>query len=436
MFAIGLFSQTQIWIMGSIAISELVFFMIAPMVFMSHYNELRRNGILNVLRLIALAMVGCVISSLVNRTQFSFAIKGFAALYGLWSGIVIFYLLLVRRPSAFKWFLLGACFSYVLCSFVFQQGVEMSKAMQGGYSGSDMAEGIMSGPIYWIGRLSGFVTWPIQGLYLKCPLAYSVIGTFVFGAWALLTTSSGRSAALISSLSCALILIGRKSRQSMYAIRHWFWGLIFIGFALVFVFKSVYGYTASHGMLGEEAQKKYEVQTKGRGSTMSILKGGRTEVFIGFYACTMRPFIGYGPWAIDRGGVVAEYLQKYGDAEDAEWYLRRAAYVESMGGFLPVPAHSCIVGWWQWYGIFGLPFWIYLLYLIYRCIRYDVAFEPAFFGYFAVMLPGQMWNIFFSPFGGRLPWAFFVAMILLVRTLKERDVMGRNMRIMRWRQNH
>lgn len=424
MFLIGLFSQTQIHIVGSIAISELVFFLIAPFVFVAHQDIFRRERIVLPLRLIVMAMIGCIVATIVNHTDLISTLKGFSTIYGLWAGIVIFYVLLRKSPMSFRWYLLGGAFSFVLCTFFFQGDYELVQAEFMGYSEKGAAAGIASGPLYWVGRLSGFVMWPIQGFYLKCPLAYSVLGTFIFGAWSLLTTASGRSSALIAVFSAALIAVGGKSVRRMRRIRSAFWMLVLAGILFLFAFKAVYSYTASHGMLGEAAQQKYERQTRGKSSMLSLVKGGRGEVFVGLYACCRNPIWGYGSWARDHYGIVSDYMARYADPDEVaayfEWINRPGRTQERIR---LIPGHSAIVQWWLWYGILGLPFWLYLLYRIYRCIRYDIAHVPEFFGYLAIALPGQLWGACFSPFGARLPWAFFVTMILLVRTMKVDDVM-------------
>ena len=84
-----------------------------------------------------------------------------------------------------------------------------------------------------------------------------------------------------------------------------------------------------------------------------------------------------------------------------------------------LPAHSAIIGWWLWYGILALPIWIYILYLMYDTIRRHITAVPAFFGFFATMLPSYLWGIFFSPFGGRMPWAFLITMLLINRMMDQ-----------------
>lgn len=425
LFLIGLFSQTHIHVVGSIGISELIVFLIAPFVYATHYAIFKQEKVSMVLNLLLLAMIGCLISSWYNGTYFASAIRGFASPYGFFAGVVVFYVLLRRNPRSFKWFLLGVAISFVICTFYFQQAVEVYKA-EGTGAGGELSEKIMEGPIYWIGRLMGFVMWPIRGMYLKCPQTYSVLATLAFGVWSIVSSVSGRSAAMITLMSSALIMIGGKTRQSIARIQRSFFFLLIGCWMLIFAFKSVYTYAASSGALGETAQNKLEAQTKGKKDMLSLVMGGRLPVFIGGYACLQKPILGYGPWAIDEEGITGEFMRKYGNAEDYEQMIAGEEYFWRMGITIRrlLPAHSAIIGWWLWYGILGLPIWIYILYLIYDTFRNRLATFPEFFGLFATMLPDCLWNMFFSPFAGRLNWAFIITMIVLNRMLAERQKRG------------
>lgn len=419
MFLIGLFSQTQIRVVGSIAISELAIFLIAPFVMIAYHGIFRREKVSWTLNLLVLAMIGCVISSWANHTPFLAAIRGFAAPYGFWAGIVVLYAILRRAPMSFKWYLLGSAISFVLCTFFFQQAVESNVAE--GVAQGTSAERIMEGPIYWIGRLNGFVMWPIQGAYLQTPFFYSVVASFVFGAWSMLTSASGRSTALVAVASSILILIGGKTKKTIRRVKKCFFPLMLGGVVFLFVFKSLYTAAATSGKLGEDARTKIEGQTKGKTDMLSVLMGGRLPVFIGGYACLQKPFVGYGPWALDDSGFVEEFMRKYGNVEDYEDMLKSEADLARFGvrRYRLLPSHSAIIGWWLWYGILGLPIWIYILYLMYDMIHYRVSAVPAFFGLFATLLPSYLWGLFFSPFGARMPWAFLITMLLINRTLDE-----------------
>ena len=239
--------------------------------------------------------------------------------------------------------------------------------------------------------------------------------------FSILTTVSGRSAAAMVVASSILIMIGRKSRQSMDKIRQHIIMFFLIGCAVVYGIKSTYQYLAVNDWLGHDAREKYERQTRGGGSMLQLLMGGRGEFFIGFLACLESPVVGYGPWAIDKGRYHTEkFLLNYGTDEDFESYQKMQRYYAAYGidaRDILLPTHSCLVGFWAWYGIFGLIFWIYVLYLIFQLFRKYISTIPSWYGYFACAIPPALWNIFFSPFAGRILWATLICAILIARAV-------------------
>lgn len=415
LFLIGLFSMTQVRLVGSIGISELVIDLVAPFLLIKGWPSFRREKTVAAFVLCFLSIVGNVVAALANQTPFLSAIRGFATYYTLFSCMVFFYYVLRRSPFSFKWYLLGVALSYVVCIFVFRQGVEVAVAEQMGFYDGNLTEGIVSGAIFWISRISGFVFWPIQGFYLQTPLLYSCCVPLFFAIYAILTTASGRSAALLSLLSVFFFCVGRKKQASMKLIQNHF--LLMLGVILSFgiVAKSAYVSLASGGMLGPAAQEKYEQQTKGKSSALAILMGGRPQCFAGAYAAMKNPIVGYGSWPIDKDNLYGQFLSKYGDAEDYEKFVERYAYYRRAGREFLIPGHSCLFGGWIDCGIFGGVFWAYAIYLIYDCIRRRISAIPEYFGFFALALPSMMWNIMFSPVGCRIAWGFQFAMLLVAR---------------------
>lgn len=417
LFAIGLFSQTQVRIVGSIAISELVIDLLMPFLLPKGMRSFRREKVIKAFGLCFLAIVGNVVASILNHTPFPSAIRGFATWYTLFCCLVFFYYVLRLSPLSFKWFLLGSAISFVVCIFVFQQGVEIAIAEQSGAYGRNIADQITKGPIFWISRISGFVFWPIQGCYLQTPFLYSFLVPLAFSLFSILTTASGRSTALTTLLSLFLIAVGRKSQSSMKSIQRHFPLILLSLLALGGAAKFAYTNLASGGMLGEAAQNKYEQQTKGKSGALAILMGGRLQCFVGAYAALKNPIVGYGPWPIDKDNLYGQFLQKYGNAEDYEDFTEKYVYYSREGREFLIPAHSCLFGSWVDSGIFGGIFWMYVIYLIYDCIRRRISAVPEYFGFFAIALPGMMWGILFSPIGYRIFWGFQIAMLLVARAV-------------------
>lgn len=239
--------------------------------------------------------------------------------------------------------------------------------------------------------------------------------------FAALTTVSGRSAAIGAFGTMMIILLGGKSPSQMRKLSRNFWVLVIIGVVVIQCLTLVYKEAASRGFMGENALKKYEVQMKGRKSgALATLMAGRLEFFVGSYIAFKRPIVGYGPWALDYDGYYSDFLTKYGSAEDYESYLKYYEWQLKNGqSFITlIPAHSHIVGFWVWYGIFGLVFWIYILFQIVRYFRRDLATVPYWYGMLAAMTPSFLWSVFFSPFGDRVGEAMFIVFLLMTKAVR------------------
>ena len=424
LFLIGTFSMTQFYLIGSIGISELFMFIAAPFVYAKTHNVLRKDGFGVFLLLVVLTLISCVASCIDNGTTWFDGIRGFASIYSLFAGTVVLHNLLRNNLGGLKYLLVGFAVTVVINTFVFQRGVE--SIMYADYGkGLEATEGIMSSPIYWIGRLKPWLMLPIQGNYFKTPILYSAFMPLLFALFALFTTASGRSAALASIGGCVLVLIGRKKLSNMRIISKYFIFIFVIGFCVLVLFKSFYHHAASSGMLGEKARVKIEAQTHGDNSLKATIVGGRVEFFIGLYAAFRKPWLGYGPWAVDNYGICEGFLREYGNPDAVAEY---DAYVVSMAraGQSPkrrwIPAHSHIVGFWVYYGILGLALWLYVLFRIMKLFKDDIAAIPAWYGYFAIGAPAVLWDIFFSPFGSRVHSAAFITATLLATAVRKGHV--------------
>lgn len=417
LFLIGTFSMTQIRVVGSIGISELPIFILAPFIFFIDYRTLRHDGFLPMIWLALLACVGCCVSSFCNQTPLPSFLRGFASPYSIFAIIVILHRVLRKNLIGLKWFFLGVCVSWVMSTFVFHSAVEEVAAERLGGG----VEGIMESTIFLISRLNGFLMAPIAGWYLQTPLLYSVFTPVLWAGYCLFSTASGRSAALGALGTLAIVLIGQKRRSQMERLRKHFVPFLFFAIALGLAFKGFYQVAATNGWLGEQAQTKYEQQSKGGRGILALLMGGRGETFVGLFACLDRPLVGHGPWALDTNDYYVDYLVKYGQPEDYDQYVQTMLYFQRMGlssRVWLIPAHSHIVGFWLWYGIFGLVFWVYVLKLIYDWFRNSSSAIPQWYGYFAVSIPPFLWGIFFSPFGSRVQTVAIIVCLLMARAVQ------------------
>ena len=421
LFLIGMFSHTQIYIGGAIGISELFVFALAPFIFLQDYGTLKRDGFLPLVYLILLSLIGCVISCAVNGTAFAYESRGLMANYGFFACVIVFHRLLRNNLTGVRWFLLGVAISFVISTFVFHGATELAQ-----YGGNDVKHattGIVSSPLFWATRLGSFWVLPYSGWYMTTPQVWNYLSPAIWGVvFLFFSQGSGRSGALTMFAASVVLLACGKSQQRIRRVSRNIGIYLLIGIPFLFAFTTLYRNFARSGILGANAQVKYERQVKGKRSPLQILMAGRGEFFVGLTACLNRPLVGYGPWAIDKDGIYEEWLNKYGDQEDLENYYKYLEYVRKSSGISQyhlIPAHSVIISFWLSYGIMGFVLWVYILYRIWYYLRHDMDAVPHLLGYLAGWIPMYLWNIFFSPFGGRLEYGAFLSALLLCSAVKK-----------------
>ncbi len=418
-FLFGLGSQLQI--VASLSFTELFVFIAAPILLLNELPHLRRNGIMPFLYLSFAVVAGCVVASIANQTAPEFVLRGLAVTTLLPCSVVVGHWMLRRDMGGFKWMLIGNSISSILCTFWFQKSVEVS-TLAGGEYGASAVEAIVAGPLFWISRLGAIVTAIPQGWYLQCPTLLSIGAPLFLSFFAILTTSSGRSAAA-SSLSLALLIIlgGKKQSRIYRVVCGRFWFLLLLGIVGVFIIKNIYSFGAKKGLLGEDARIKYEMQTKGDSSLKALLLGGRMESFCGLLACADKPIVGFGPWAMDNYGYVSEFLSKYANPEDfADYLIRSESFaIKGVQYKRMIPCHAYLTEFWCWYGISGLIFWLYIMFVLLRYLREDCWVVPQWYMWLAASIPGYFWGIFFSPWMARVGGIMFVVACLMARAVRK-----------------
>ena len=429
LFVCGLFSATQINIVGSIGITELFFFLVGPFVFIQDSQMLRKEGFMPLICLSIMTCISCVASSLHNNTYFYSALKGFAAPYSIFVSLVMFARLFRNNLSNLKWYLLGSAFSNVLNVFYFQSAAEVfatgAQALD-----KEASEAVMSGAMFWLGRIRDWLLLPIRGWYYQTPHQYSFWALFLYGVFSMLLSPSGRSISVVTIASAFLVWIGGKKVNRMRIISRHFTTMVLCGVVLAFVAKWGYSFAARNELLGEKAVAKYEAQTRHGTGFLSLLLSGRGETFVGLMACFENPLLGCGPWPIDDKGYYARFLRDYGAAEDYEQYAQTVADQTRRGIYLfsYIPAHSHLIGFWLWYGLPGLLLWLYVLKLYIDVMRRYIAAIPQLFGLIAITIPACLWGFFFSPFGYRVSTCSGIALMLIVRSVgKGRITLERKM---------
>lgn len=418
LFLLGLFSLTQVSFVGNIGISEIFVAFAFPIVFLQDVRVLKREGAATAVWLSILSCIGCCISSFYNHSRIVDFLRGFASPYMLAAGIVVIMRLMRNNINGYKWLMVGIALSGVVNIFAFQYGAEIDTGNGMVERGISAMEGVSNYSLFWQGHIAPVFRIPIICWYLKTPMWYSIFVPLLLSGYSLFTTTSGRSAMAIALLSALLIGIGGKTAARMKLIQKHF--VIFCVMAVLAAFgiKAGYKLLAMKQVLNESAVAKYEAQTKQGGDLLSILMSGRSEFFVGLFACIDHPVAGLGPWALDRDGYYESFLAKYGAMEDYMGYLQTREYASRMGFGSRLPllrTHSYLITFWCWYGILGLPIWIYVLFLVYKVLRRYLSAVPMLYGYLCLSIPGFVWNIFFSPFGGRMTQASIIVCLLIAR---------------------
>ena len=425
LFLIGMWTSTQINVIGFLGISELVIYLIAPFVYLRNRLLFKRDGLGLLFTLLFLTMVSCLISGLYNENGLIATIKGFASIYGVFACVTVLYPLIRKNPNGMKWLLLGLAISSVIAIFVFQAGSAHTSAGAGKMeiSREDLQDSVTGYALFWVNLIKQWTTLPIRMYYLSMPSWYCVLTPFAISSYALISTSSGRSAFLIGMMSVVMFIVGGKTFRSLSRLRKNFVVIMSLLVVMGYVFASVYKYTAQYGLLGEKAQTKYERQIKNSShgtGIIGMLIGGRVEFFIGATACLKHPILGCGPRAEDREGLIEYFYSRYGTQEDLNEYARTVAMDAAKGIFYRrIPAHSHIITFWLWYGIAGGMFWGYVLWVMAMTLKKYISAIPQWFGYFALIIPSAVWSIFFSPFGDRVQKSLLICCCFIVKNVSE-----------------
>ena len=411
-FFIGLGSMLQV--LFSLSMTEILVLLMAPFLTFTEISHMRRTGVVPFFWMAILLFCGCVVSLIVNHVEFYQAIRGVSVTGIIICSIVVGHYMLRKCPQGLKWYFIGVMFSGFICIFVFQRSVEIADA------GTTDVNAIMSGPLFWIQRLSALLLTPVFAFYLRVPLFYSVGAPIFMTFFSIVYSSSGRAAALSFLASAALVFLGRKKQESMAALGKHFMVLFCGAIIFVFIAKAGYQWAALNNYLGEGAREKYERQSAGGSGIIKLIIGGRSDAFVGLLAVADSPILGKGYWAKDTEGYYETFLSRYGTLDDYDEYYKRRMYYARMGFHRErmISCHSHITSFWLWYGLPGLLFWIYVIYVIFRYLKRDVAAVPQWFYWLVAGIPGLIWHIFFSPFNNRFGLPLLVVGMLIARAVR------------------
>ncbi|WP_120338193.1 hypothetical protein [Cryobacterium soli] len=185
--------------------------------------------------------------------------------------------------------------------------------------------------------------------------------------------------------------------------------LVAVGFGSAL--SSSYTQIAESGALGESGLVRAEMQ--GGGSALSMLLGGRNEIFYSLPAVLSSPIVGYG-----TGPKITPDIAEAARAGLSGAGLDDIAESGRTQGNLP--GHSFIMSSWVEAGITGLWVWLYCAVLAVRGFSFAV-FELgrrwALPGFLSILL---IWNIAYSPFGGSTRFFAAVTVAWMIHLVSSR----------------
>lgn len=402
-FAIGV--GAGIRLVASLTLTEAIVLVVAPFVVFNEYPYMKRSGALPFWLLSLMMFLGCAIACAVNGTPRFLALRGFAATSVIMCAIPFAHSLIRNDPNGFRWMLLGNLCLAVF-HFVTKSGIDVLLAESAdAYS--------IKGLVFTIAMM------PVKGWYLKIPTEFSVGASLFIAMFSLTRTVSGRGTALGCLGFAVLAFIGGRTPRDMSWFSRHFRIFCIVCFLAVSVLNTAYRHAAMKGWLGERSRSKYYMQTQGSKSVGRLLLGGRGEAFVGLLGCRDRPIVGFGPWAMDTRGYIEEFVNKYGTERDIDnFYNESERNASKYNGYRLIPCHSHITECWLWFGISGLLFWVYYVFIVLRYLKEDCFAVPQWFGWLACSIPEILWNIVFNPMSSRFLYPMIGVAFLYARAVR------------------
>lgn len=383
-FSLGLLMVVRIQIVGTFLASEFILLFLYPF---TRKVPRKSRQVKNLHIFTFLWILGTIISNIENEINMIDFAKGVFFLVVLFFLIRPIYWLLVDKPERYVLFFIGSSLTNVL-SPIFAQNEEVAEIWKGDIYAFYFTFAIFAGVaafLFFKGRwILAMLIWEIA----------AIVGLFY----------NSRNLFLTSSISCILLIIILKNRKKdiarqVFLFKHRLLKVMFVLFAGLLLINFTYEQLVSNHVLGEDAYNKYVSQKE----VGNALKGGRLHFFMGIELIKMKPIIGWGSYARDTWGFHQQYCEENG--------LQRGGGSDE--DYLP--AHSAVVGSWMQNGIFGGLFWFYVIFLVLKIVRSGcLLYEPRLLGLLIFLLPAQLWDWFFSPFGGRVSLLLYIILLFII----------------------
>jgi hypothetical protein len=403
-FLTGLGSQLFVRLIGYLAFTEVFFLVMLPLKVRAVTAAATSTPTATIFTILGvLWIIGSVVADVVNGSPFDILARGVSRSVFLVLDVVCLLALWRRRPEKIEFFLIGYPLSLLASRYVFKSGAEE-----------------------WLGaETTNFSDWKANTSYLvvgvlflvvaryyrRAPLLVAAI-TFVTGIF---FTGMGSRAFGLSQILAAVLMVvfpggARSGEADLVAVARKRQVLVFkiavgvlIGLATIYGAGKAYKAATRAGWLGQQELEKLEEQDRTKGG---VLVGGRFGFFVGLWAATHKPFIGHGSWPLDTYGYTGQAADLFEiDTRDVKIMTKRLYWI---------PCHSAVVGGWVEHGIFGLLFWLFVLYVLFVNFPRAAVVFPAQAGLCALIFSDLIWHVLFSPAGHRVILAAKIVSMLLV----------------------
>jgi hypothetical protein len=382
---------------GRLLLTEVVLLAVLPvLVIQKGYRLLTREPQL-ILGLGLLWLFCQILTDLIRSTPFEDLARGWSKIAFALLNFATIYLLVGENRKRLVGFALGMCSGWFLTYLINPSAAAIDDPWKFGL-------GI---PVSVLGLVLASI-WPLCRIRLAQMSVAIGLGIFHF---LMAARNYGGICFLTGVFMIFQLFFARKDAPPRRITLLQFSSFGIITFCFIMLTYSTYSYMALHGWMGEDARRKYEVQSSG---AFGVLLGGRAESLASINAVMDSPIIGHGSWAKDSRYI--DYLYKlydlgYDSSSIIEEYMNQGI----------IPTHSYIMGAWVDAGVMGALFWAVVFLrippLLYRLASVNEPLTPIM-SYLCFRLA---WDILFSPFGqaARVPTAYtIVAMIFLSRQIR------------------
>jgi hypothetical protein len=403
-FLTGLGSQLFVRLIGYLAFTEVFFLVMLPVKLRAIMVAVASTPTAAIFTILGvLWMIGSVVADVVNGSPFEILARGVSRSVFLVLDVICLLALWRKKLQKIEFFLIGYPLSMFASRYVFKSGAEEWL----GAETTDFSN--------WKANTSylvvGVLFMVVARYYRRAPLLVAAI-TFTTGVFC---TGMGSRAFGLSQIVAAVLMVvfpggSRSGEADLVAVVRKRQGLIFkvavgalVGLATIYGVGKFYKAATRTGWLGQKEMQKLEDQERSKGG---VLVGGRFGFFVGVWAAAHKPFVGHGSWPLDTYGYTGQVADLFEvETQDVKAMTKRLYWI---------PTHSAVIGGWVEHGIFGLLFWLFVLYVLFVNFPRAAVVFPAQAGLYALIFADLFWHVLFSPAGHRVILAAKIVSMLLV----------------------